>query len=344
MLNSQVEQLLANHITPLELFYTEIRDTISSARTRAYKTDVLVRSMPLGDLLAADYQPTANRTNLCIALSMWALSHLCREVTALIEAEQDMDFYSVHIPLRFIEKADMEATLNAVFEAEEFKYRDKIMLEFPPEAIYLDTEVLNAAIKGAKSAGVQCMLTGVGSENYPIIRLASLPQLEIVQMHESVAENFRDEDAEVTAAALITYLRSLSLKIIVPGVGVNDDRITAGLERLGCFGIITPNPERYNLQYMLDEIARERGELYEATMQSYSEQVEVAPQPEAEPVGADVPDGPQEAVEEIPTEETEPEAEPEEQAPITEGGAEAEPQSEAVSAGGEEPALEEEQE
>ena len=317
MLNSQVEQLLANHITPLELFYTEIRDTISSARTRAYKTDVLVRSMPLGDLPAADYQPTANRTNLCIALSMWALSHLCREVTALIEAEQDMDFYSVHIPLRFIEKADMEATLNAVFEAEEFKYRDKIMLEFPPEAIYLDTEVLNAAIKGAKSAGVQCMLTGVGSENYPIIRLASLPQLEMVQMHESVADNFRNEDAEVTAAALITYLRSLSLKIIVPGVGVNDDRITAGLERLGCFGIITPNPERYNLQYMLDEIARERGELFAATMQSYSEQVEVAPQPEAEP---------------------------EEQAPITEGGAEAEPQGEAVSAGGEEPALEEEQE
>ena len=333
MLNSQVEQLLANHITPLELFYTEIRDTISSARTRAYKTDVLVRSMPLGDLLAADYQPTANRTNLCIALSMWALSHLCREVTALIEAEQDMDFYSVHIPLRFIEKADMEATLNAVFEAEEFKYRDKIMLEFPPEAIYLDTEVLNAAIKGAKSAGVQCMLTGVGSENYPIIRLASLPLLDMVQMHESVADNFRNEDAEVTAAALITYLRSLSLKIIVPGVGVNDDRITAGLERLGCFGIITPNPERYNLQYMLDEIARERGELYEATMQSYSEQVEVAPQPEAEPVGADVPDGPQEAVEETPTEEAEPVG-----ADVPDG-----PQ-EAVTAGGEEPAREEEQE
>lgn len=275
MLNSQIEQLLANHITPLELFYTEIRDTISSARTRAYKTDVLVRSMPLGDLPAADYQPTVNRSNLCIALSMWALTHVCREVTALIEAEQDMDFYAVLIPLRFIEKADMEATLNAVFEAEEFKHRDKIMLEFPPEAIYLDTEVLNAAIKGAKSAGVQCMLTGVGSENYPIIRLASLPMLEMVQMHESVADNFRDENAEVTAAALITYLRSLSLKIIVPGVGVNDDRITAGLERLGCFGIITPSPERYNLQYMLDEIARDRGELYAATMQSYGEHIAV---------------------------------------------------------------------
>lgn len=330
MLNSQVEQLLANHITPLELFYTEIRDTISSARTRAYKTDVLVRSMPLGDLLAADYQPTANRTNLCIALSMWALSHVCREVTALIEAEQDVDFYSVHIPLRFIEKADMEATLNAVFEAEEFKHRDKLMLEFPPEAIYLDTEVLNAAIKGAKSAGVGCMLTGVGSENYPIIRLASLPMLELVQMHESVAENFKkSEDTEVTAAALITYIRSLSLKVIVPGVGVNDDKITAGLERLGCLGIITPTPERYNLQYMLDEIARERGELYAATMESYAEHITVEPEPEpeteTEPVGADVPDGPEQTAEEAPTE----------QAPITEGGAEAEPQGEAVSAGGE---------
>ena len=284
MLISQVEQLLANHVTPLELFYTEIRDTISSARTRAYKTDVLVRSMPLGELKAAEYQPTANRSNLCIALAMWALSHVCREVTALVEAEQDIDFYTVHIPLRFIEKADMEATLNAVFADEEFKYRDKIMLEFPPEAIYLDAEVLGAAIKGAKSAGVTCMLTGVGSENYPIIRLASLPLLDMVQMHESVADQFRKgEDAEVAAAALITYLRSLSLKIIVPGVGVNDDHITAGLERLGCLGIITPNPERYNVQYMLDEIARERGELFAATMQSYSEQVEVAPQPEAEP-------------------------------------------------------------
>ncbi len=313
MLEAQIEQLLANHITPLELFYTEIRDTISSARTRAYKTDVLVRSMPLGDLLAADYQPTANRTNLCIALSMWALSHVCREVTTLIEAEQDMDFYSVHIPLRFIEKADMEATLNAVFEAEEFKYRDKIMLELPPEAIYLDTEVLSAAIKGAKSAGVQCMLTGVGSENYPIIRLASLPQLEMVQMHESVAENFRkSEETEVTAAALITYIRSLSLKIIVPGVGVNEDRITAGLERLGCFGIITPNPERYNLQYMLDEIARERGELYEATMQAYKEEVAVEPEPQPEPEAEPQPEPqPEPEAEPQPEPEVEPEVEPE---------------------------------
>ncbi len=309
MLEAQIEQLLANEIVPLELFYTEIRDVISSARTKAYKTDVLVRSMPLGDLLAADYQPTVNRSNLCIALSMWALTHVCREISELMAAEQDIDFYTVHVPLRFIEKADMEATLNAVFESEEFKYRDKVMLEFPPEAIYLDTEVLNAAIKGARSAGVQCLLTGVGSENYPIIRLASLSMLEMVQMHESVAQSFRNEETEVTAAALITYLRSLSLKIIVPGVGVNDDRITAGLERLGCYGIITPEPARYNLQYMLDEIARDRGELYEATMQAYKEEVAVEPEPQPEPqpeveepVGADVPDGPVEP---------EPEAEPE---------------------------------
>ncbi len=321
MLEAQIEQLLANNVEPLEIFYSEVRDVVSSARTRALKTDVLVRSMPLGDLLAADYQPTANRSNLCIALSMWALTHTCREVNALIAAEQDMDFYSVHIPLRFIEKADMEATLNAVFEAEEFKYRDKIMLEFPPEAIYLDIEVLDAAIKGAKAAGVSCMLTGVGSENYPVIRLASLPRLEMVQMHESVAEGFRDEETAVTAAALITYLRSLSLKVIVPGVGVNDDNITAGLERLGCFGIITPNPERYNAQFMLDEIKREQGELYEMTMQSYSEHVAVeAPAQEAAPV---------EVAEEAPAEEAPAEEAPAEEAPAEDALAEDAPAEDA---------------
>ena len=292
MHEAQIEQMLAMNITPLELFYTEVRDVISTARTKAYKTEVLVRSVSLGDLNASQYQPTANRSNQCIAVAMWALTQICREITELVAAEQDMDWYSIHIPLRFIEKADMEATLRTVFEAEEFKYRDKLMLEFPPEAIYLDTEVLKAAINGAKNAGVRCMLTGVGSENYPVIRLASLP-LDMVQTHESVAQSFRDEEEAVNAAALVTYLRSISLKVLVTGIGADEDAIAAGLERLGCSGMITPTPSTYNVQYMLDEIARERGDLLAETMQAYKEEADIeTPTEENAPVGTGVPDGP----------------------------------------------------
>ena len=311
MHEAQIEQMLAMNITPLELFYTEVRDVISTARTKAYKTEVLVRSVSLGDLNASQYQPTANRSNQCIAVAMWALTQICREITELVAAEQDMDWYSIHIPLKFIEKADMEATLRTVFEAEEFKYRDKLMLEFPPEAIYLDTEVLKAAINGAKNAGVRCMLTGVGSENYPVIRLASLP-LDMVQTHESVAQSFRDEEEAVNAAALVTYLRSISLKVLVTGIGADEDAIAAGLERLGCSGMITPTPATYNVQYMLDEIARERGDLLAETMQAYKEEADIeTPTEENAPVETDVPE------ENAPVETDVPEdPNPEENAPV----------------------------
>ena len=144
MHEAQIEQMLAMNITPLELFYTEVRDVISTARTKAYKTEVLVRSVSLGDLNASQYQPTANRSNQCIAVAMWALTQICREITELVmEHEHVLQMHGFYVDtekkaIRFDIVLDFARERSAVYH----HIADEIREKYPDYTfqIIMDTD------------------------------------------------------------------------------------------------------------------------------------------------------------------------------------------------------------
>ena len=251
-----LEQLLNEDIEPMELYYSEIRDTGDNS-VLGLRSKTVIRSLELGELDPEQYWPVANKSPSATAVFLWNLRQLCRDAMA-IEAEALVmtKWLSVQTPISAIEELDFAEAIRAIFEEENFKAPSSICLEFPPPAIYLDKDLLFGAIQNIKSVGVNVILTGVGEVNYPMGRLFG-SEAKYLYLSHTLSSGFLEGAKNLQVAeATVAYLKSLGFLVIAPRIEMDDSTGRRNAEGAGCVGY-APETSGWTSMKMIRE-AKER--------------------------------------------------------------------------------------
>ena len=248
-----VQMILDENLVPLEIFYQEMRDA-GDNHLLSYRARTFLRSPELGLLGPEEYGVTAERSMLAVSVFLWSLRQVCREIGKMQQNGMDvMSFITIPVPMKAIGTLDFAATLKTAFEKENFTFFNMICLELPGQAVYEELDVLHTLVTELHEMGVKVIIRNVGDANYPVARLAGLG-LDYAILEDKLAAAFLDDDADRMAVmAMISYLKAIETRILIPNVERGDDPVRSRIERAGCAGYVITSTDGMSFSQLLEQ-------------------------------------------------------------------------------------------
>lgn len=229
-----VKMSLDSGVAPLEIRYSQINSCYRKLPV-AYRSYTYINSMLEGVISPEKYSFAADETETGERLARYNIKAAMNAVERFIAEGRKIEFVSVRVSPRMALDNNFYETVKSIFNKSDFKFPEKICLEFPRTVLYEDEEKVRAAILSMKLLKVKTMMSGCGEKDSPITPLINLPfDYLILSPFLTTLSDSRDKGTGI--AALISFLRDLPSGIIADGV-YNDDQILA-LSRADCFGYI----------------------------------------------------------------------------------------------------------
>ena len=235
---SLIDETLKSGLAPIELIASPIKSPLTES-TVAYRTRLRINSIELGILEPEQYDPVANRTSQCVALSLWEFRRVCDLAKALQAADTTVSWLSVRAPSRILTKGHITDLVETVLRDADLDDASSICFEFPRESVFSDTEAMANGLRILKSFGIKSALVGYGDEFCPAPRLASLP-FDYVMLDETVLSDLMDPKKERSVEALLTYISTFGAECIA--LGQTNAEECERLVRLQAFGYEEKDP------------------------------------------------------------------------------------------------------
>lgn len=229
-----VKMSLDSGIAPIEIRYSQINSCYRKLPV-AYRSYTYINSVVEGVISPEKYSYAADETDTGIRLAKYNLKAAMKAVEQFIIAGRKIEFVSLRVSPRMVLDPDFYGAIKSEIDKYDFKFPDKLCLEFPRTVLFEDEEKVRMALLGMKLLKVKTMMTGCGEKDSPVTPLIDLPfDYLLLSPHLTALANSRDKST--TVASFIAFLRGLPCNIIADGV-YNDEQITA-LSRADCFGYI----------------------------------------------------------------------------------------------------------
>ena len=229
-----VKMTLDSGIAPLEIRYSQINSCYKKLPV-AYRSYTYVNSVVEGIISPEKYSYASDETETGIRLANFNLRAAMEAIEKFILAGRNIDFISVRIPPKMVLENDFYSVIKTVIDQYDFKFPEKLCLEFPRTVLFEDEEKVRMAILSMKLLKVKTMMVGCGEKDSPVTPVINLP-FDYVLLSPFMTTLVDNRDKSNAVLAFLAFLRDIPCGIIGDGV-YNDDQITA-LSRADCYGYI----------------------------------------------------------------------------------------------------------
>ena len=229
-----IKMAIDSGIAPLEIRYSQINSCYRKLPV-AYRSFTYINSMVEGVISPEKYSYASDETEVGVRLAEYNLKAAMNAVEQFIIAGRKIEFLTVRIPPRMVLDTDFYNTVKSVLDKYDFKFPDKLCLEFPRTVLFEDEEKVRMALLSMKLLKIKTMMTGCGEKDSPVTPLINLP-FDYVMLSPFISTLADSRDKSTTVSAFLAFLRGLPCEVVADGV-YNDQQITA-LSRADCFGYV----------------------------------------------------------------------------------------------------------
>lgn len=237
-----VNETVLSGIAPVQLHYAGIYDGYTECPL-AYMAHTVLFAAPVGTL--EDCRPLADDREVGIRLSLAAVVHACRTLSALEDAGRHTCWLSVEGTTSLVLAPDVYDRLTAVLAAEHCVDAGRICVQLPSTVLGLDRAAVRRGLADIKAAGVRIALAPIDAD-CALVGLMDLP-VDIVVLAPALTALATDRNKAGVLAAIAGLVHTMNIAVVADGV-TDDDQIRE-LTAVECLGFV-PAPT-YSGEFML---------------------------------------------------------------------------------------------
>lgn len=235
----------------------------SAEKTPAfYQSSIRLNSPDMGVLLPERFMPALENDDRCISVFKLGLLQTLKAADKFISRELEFGWISVFIPLILLRRKDCVKIIRD-FTGMLGASHEKICFEIPISLVDEDDVRCFESMKLLRKAGFHTMLTGVGGESFPLLKLAQL-EPEYIMMNEDITRMLGiNERSDTCVRSVISFINELDAEPVAAGVGSSEK--ADKLYEYECpFFTGDENSGDFTGKFMSDRFIRRRSSGYEA--------------------------------------------------------------------------------
>lgn len=232
---ARVKQAVDSGVRPLVLKYYQI-NACDSKLPMAYRAVTVINSTSEGVLTPRQYHNATDKSKVGLHMAEWSVIAAMKAITKMVEAGREIAWVSVHCPSMMVSRVDMYEWMKHLIKKYDFKYPEKLCLEFMPSLLREKTADARLSVLDMKLLGVKTMLVGGASGECPISKLVSIP-VDMVMLSGSVTALTGSRNKPKVVQSLVAYIQSMRAEVYAEGV-LDDEQVRL-LSRMDCIGYST---------------------------------------------------------------------------------------------------------
>lgn len=248
--NDYVRLSLDSGVAPIELRFYPFEDCESGFPV-AYRTSLIINSVIAGTLTEKDFSPYCDNHPCGVQLFRHHLQHAITAILSFAKAEKQIEFISVACPADIVNAEPLFDLMSDVLKKNPRLEPQKLCLEFSP-AFLADTEKARAVVMDMKVLKVRTMLTGCGTEDFPLSKLLRVPA-DIAMLHPSVTEWAGSRDKPKLVPSLINYVNSMGAEVVAEG----EEEKRPSLRNTECIGFLPVGAQPLTWREVVEQKAEE---------------------------------------------------------------------------------------
>lgn len=206
-------------VRAIEMRYRSIFGT-DTKKTAFYQSGIRLNTPEMGVLLPERFMPVLESSESCASVFKLALLQTIKAAEKFTDRELDFDWISVFMPIKLLSSRDCVSIITD-FTSMLKAPRDRICFEIPPLVADAGGSCRESML-ALRKAGFHTMLTGVGTDSFPLLRLAEL-EPEYVMMNDRVTKMLGSGDrSEVCVKSVISFINELEAEPVASGVSSDD--------------------------------------------------------------------------------------------------------------------------
>ena len=215
-LNENGVHTTVDGVRAIELRYRAVRET-DTENIAFYQSSMRLNSPSLGVLTPERFVPALEADDRCVTIFQLALVQMLQALEKFHERELKFDWVSVFMPLRLLARPDcVDIVRQTAEKCNVPPYR--ICLEFPLSLLERNDTVCAVSISKLKKLGFHTMLTDVGGNGCPLLKLADYELDYIMLDSELVGMLGSGERSEACVKSVISLINDLGAEPIASGV------------------------------------------------------------------------------------------------------------------------------
>jgi EAL domain-containing protein (putative c-di-GMP-specific phosphodiesterase class I) len=217
-------------VRAIEVRYRPIRET-DGDEIKFYRTAALLNSPLMGALTHDRYLPVLEITDQSIEVFKLQFIQTAQAAGKFADRELGFSWISLYMPLRLLRRPDCLKTVAPL--AEKYKISpDKVCFEISPALLDESDDRCAESIHALRRAGYHTMLTEVGGDSCPIMKLAKF-NLDYIMLDPSLTQMIgTGERADLCVKSMISFVNELGAEPIA--TGVSDRAVCETLSEFEC--------------------------------------------------------------------------------------------------------------
>lgn len=217
-------------VRAVEMRYRAIRETDTDSVV-FYQSQMRLNSPSLGVLMPDRYLPVIDCTDQCISVFKLALVQVLQSAAKFTDRDISFKWVSIYMPVRLLRRSDCVKIVSEIC-ARYNTAPDKLCFELPITLLEERNGKCAETIRELRRAGYHTMLTEVGGDSCPMMRLADY-NLDYILLDGRVTKMLDvSERADSCVKSMIAFVNELGAEPVA--AGVLSDAQTAKLYDFEC--------------------------------------------------------------------------------------------------------------
>jgi EAL domain-containing protein (putative c-di-GMP-specific phosphodiesterase class I) len=217
-------------VRAVEIRYRAIRTT-DTGTLKFFQTQMRLNSPSMGVLMPDRYLPVLDCTDQCIEVFRLAFIQILQAVGKFTDKDIGFDWVSVYMPIRLLRRPDCLRTVSQLSD----KYKippDKICFEISVALLDETDSRCADSIRQLRKSGYHTMLTEVGGDSCPMMKLAPY-NLDYILLDGVVTQLVgKGEKADICVKSMINFVNEFGAEPIA--TEVEDDSLCDTLYDFEC--------------------------------------------------------------------------------------------------------------
>lgn len=226
----EITQVMSSGIEALSLTYQPVHQFTSPYLL--VRTSLNINSLQLGVLTPEQYGPVVQRTSQADRLFRRHLHKLLGEIPGLTSGSTPVRWFSLPACGRMLKNGTLSTVLFEELSGDSGVSASQIFVEISADLLFEDLDTLLPELGRVSDLGVGIVLTEVGDEYAPLLRLGKVPfKWAFLDSYPLSTVNTSEESV---LEGLCSFLHVKNCKIIA--ADLENDLLLRNLEPLGCDG------------------------------------------------------------------------------------------------------------
>ena len=246
--NRDVRSAIDSGVRPIEFRFFPIVDFEDGVEI-AYRTEIEIRSLLIGDMNEKFYERTVEDKNCGVTFFRHATERAIRVIKTLKRGGKDVKFVSIKCPASLVEKIDFYETLKEILKKNTGFDKSKLCIEFSSSVLDKNEEKTRIAIADVKALGVKTAIRGCGEKDFTVTKLAEVSP-DIAYIDKTLTEWADDRNKPRFFVSFVAFVKNVVSEVIIEG----EDKYRKLTRNTDCDGFLSTTAKPKSL----DEIIKER--------------------------------------------------------------------------------------